>query len=125
MNGLMLIGTGAGTFCANTHEILGLVGWALTIIKVIIPLVIIGLGLIDLGKAAISSKPEEVKKTATSLVWRFVGGAVIFFIPTIVMMVFGFVNRFSEAKNQLDFDICYKCITAPWDATCTSAKAEY
>ena len=61
MNTLMLMGAGSETFCANTHEILGLVGWALTIFKIIIPLVIIALGLIDLGKAAVSSKPEEIK----------------------------------------------------------------
>lgn len=125
MNGLLLLGAGASNFCANTSEILGLVGWALTIIKIAIPLIIIALGLIDLGKAAISSKPEEVKKTATSLVWRFVGGIVIFFIPTIVMLVFGFVNKFGDAKSQMDFDICYKCITAPWDGTCVNAKREY
>lgn len=125
MNGLMLLGAGAATFCADTHEMLGLVGWALTIIKIGIPLVIIALGLIDLGKAAISSKPEEVKKTATSLIWRFVGGVVIFFIPTIVMLVFGFVNKFSDAQKQLDFNICYKCITAPWVTDCKDAVGSY
>lgn len=114
MNSLMLLGAGAATFCSDTHEILGLVGWALTIIKIAIPLIIIGLGLMDLGKAAISSKPEEVKKCATSLVWRFVGGIVIFFIPTIVMVVFGFVNKFTESTAQMDFDKCYTCITSPW-----------
>ena len=125
MNELMILGAGAGNFCANTSEILGLVGWALTIIKIAIPLIRIALGLIDLGKAAISSKPEEVKKTATSLVWRFVGGIVIFFIPTIVMLIFGFVSKFSDAQAQMDFNVCYKCITVPWDGECVNAVREY
>lgn len=125
MSNLMLLGAGAGTFCANTHEILGLVGWALTIFKIIIPLIIIALGLLDLGKAAVSSKPEEIKKSAQSLVWRLVGGIVIFFVPTIIMLVFGFVGRFGDSKGNVDFDICYKCITAPWDATCANAQSEY
>lgn len=125
MNEMLLIGAGAGTFCANTHEILGLVGWALTIFKIVIPLIIIALGLLDLGKAAVSSKPEEIKKSAQSLMWRLVGGIVIFFIPTIIMLVFGFVARFGDSKAQVDFDICYKCITAPWDGACANAKSEY
>ncbi len=125
MNTLMLMGAGSETFCANTHEILGLVGWALTIFKIIIPLVIIALGLIDLGKAAVSSKPEEIKKSAQSLMWRLIGGIIIFFVPTIIMLVFGFVGRFGDAQNQIDWDICYKCITAPWDGVCANAQSEY
>lgn len=123
MNSLMLIGTGITDFCKDTHEMLALIGWALTIFKIAIPLIIIGLGLLDLGKAAVSSKPEEIKKSATSLVWRFVGGIVIFFIPTIVMLVFGFVSGFGETTKQMDFDICYSCITAPWQDKCKNAQS--
>ena len=123
MSSLLLLGAGAGTFCSDTHEILGLVGWALTIFKIVIPLIIIALGLIDLGKAAVSSKPEEIKKSATSLAWRIAGGILIFFIPTIVMLVFGFVSKFSDSQSQVDWNVCYKCITAPWDSTCKDAKS--
>lgn len=125
MSSLMLLGKGAATFCADTHQLLGIVGWALTIFKIIIPLVIIGLGLLDLGKAAVSSKPEEIKKTATGLLWRLVGGIVIFFIPTLIMLAFGFVNKFSDATAQMDFNVCYKCITAPWAIECTGAQGSY
>lgn len=114
MNELLLIGAGAKTFCHDTHEILALVGWALTIFKIVIPLIIIALGLLDLGKAAVSSKPEEIKKSAQSLMWRLIGGIVIFFIPTIIMVVFGFVTKFGDDKGAVDFDKCYTCITAPW-----------
>lgn len=125
MNALLLLGAGSSTFCADTHEILGLVGWALTIFKIVIPLIIIALGLLDLGKAAVSSKPEEIKKSATSLIWRLVGGIIIFFIPTIIMLVFGFVGRFGDAQAQVDWNICYKCITAPWDSACANAQGSY
>jgi len=121
MYNLVSVADGVNHICANTHEILSLVGWALTIFKIAIPMIIIALGLIDLGKAAVSSKPEEIKKCATSLIYRLVGGAVIFFLPTIVMLVFGLVNNFNDAKDEMDFDICYKCITVPWNDTCKNA----
>ncbi len=116
MNGLMLLST-IKTLCGDMYELLQILGWVLTIFKVIIPLVIIGLGLIDLGKAAVSSKPEEIKKSATSLAWRVAGGILIFFIPSIVMTVFGFVGGFSKATAEMDFAICKNCITVPWDGT--------
>lgn len=125
MNALMLMGAANETFCADTHQILGIVGWALTIFKIVIPLIIIALGLLDLGKAAVSSKPEEIKKSAMSLVWRLVGGIIIFFIPTIIMLVFGFVTKFSDAQKHVDWNVCYKCITAPWDSTCANASGSY
>lgn len=118
MSELMLLGVGASTFCGDTYEILQLVGWVLTIFKIVIPLIIIALGLIDLGKAAVSSKPEEIKKTATSLAWRVAGGILIFFVPTIVMVVFGFVNKFSEASDKADFSICRACVESPWSENC-------
>lgn len=121
MSNLLLIGAGASTFCSDAHGILEIVGWILTIFKIAIPVIIIALGLFDLGKAAISSKPEEIKKTTTSLVWRLVGGIAIFFVPTVVMLVFGFVSDFGDNKNNVDFDVCYKCIVSPWNSTCTNA----
>lgn len=115
MSNLLITGAGLSNFCAKASEIVGIVGWVLTVIKIGIPLIIIALGLLDLGKAAVSSKPEEIKKVATGLVWRFVGGIAIFFIPTLVMLIFGLIgNKFDETKQQTDYNICYTCITSPW-----------
>lgn len=122
MNGLMLLGTGISTFCGDTHELLQVVGWILTIVKIVIPLVIIVLGLIDLGKAAVSSKPEEIKKSATSLAWRAAGGILIFFVPTLVMVIFGFVGQFNKATSSSetgsDYGICRACVEVPWSGNC-------
>lgn len=120
MNGLVLLGTGLATFCGDTHELLQVVGWVVTIVKIVIPLAIIVLGLIDLGKAAISSKPEEIKKSVTSLAWRAVGGVLIFFVPTLVMVVFGFVGQFNSATSneRSDYAICRACVETPWSDGC-------
>ncbi len=124
MGNLLLMGA-ADTlehFCGKTAEILQLVGWVVTVIKIGIPLIIIVLGLIDLGKAAISSKPEEIKKTVTSLVWRLVGGIAIFFVPTIVMLIMGFVTQWGDTKAQTDFNVCRACIETPWSSDCAVYK---
>lgn len=121
MNGLLIM-DGIDNFCGDAYQILQLVGWALTIFKIAIPLIIIALGLIDLGKAAVSSKPEEIKKCATSLLYRLVGGIAIFFIPSLVMLGFKLVSGWGTIKDQVNWDICYNCVVNPWSTECNNGK---
>ncbi len=124
MNGLLgAITTNIDELCYDAAPILKLAGWVLTVFKIAIPLIIIALGVVDLASAAISSKPEEMKKSITSLVWRLVGGIAIFFIPTLVMLVFGFISDYRDAENGVSsWQICYSCITSPWDDYCSVAS---
>ena len=110
-----MLGLDLNTFCTDTSEMLQLVGKALMILKVGIPFILIGLGIIDLAKVAISAKPEEIKKTAVSLIWRIVGGIAIFFLPMIVIAMFGLVSGFNNGKKQIDWAICESCLNNPWE----------
>ena len=101
-------------FCSNAKDILSLVGIILTVFKIAIPIIIIAIGMVDLGKAALSSKPEEIKKQATSLLWRFVGGVFIFFLPSLVMLLFKLIGPWGGVKANTDYDICYSCVVHPW-----------
>ena len=105
-----------GGFCKEASGILQVVGWVLTIFKVVIPLLIVALGMFDFGKAVTSAKDEDIKKSAKSLMWRAVAGIIIFFVPSIILWVFGALSAFNEAKNSagIGFDICKKCVLQPW-----------
>ncbi len=104
----MLIAT---TFCTDTASIWHFVGQLVTVFKIIIPIIIIILGIIDLGKAVIASDEKEISKATNFLIKRFIAGIVIFFIPTIVGALFSILASFSEVKA--DYNVCVKCITAP------------
>lgn len=100
------------TFCQDTAIIWQTVGWFLLVFKVIIPILLIIFGMIDLGKAVISSDEKAVSKAANSLLKRVIAGVVIFFIPTIVGAIFKMIGSFQrDAKGQ--YDICSACITSP------------
>lgn len=121
MRSLMLLGIIEG-ICYESSTVLQLVGWVLTVFKIAVPLIIVVLGIIDLAKAAISSKPDEIKKSVTSLVWRLVGGIAIFFVPAIIMMLFGFIKDYTAAEEEItSWDICHDCIVSPWKDTCKNA----
>ena len=83
----------------------------LLVFKIVIPVLLIVFGMIDLGKAVISSDDKAVSKAAKSLLNRVIAGICIFFVPTIVSILFKMVGSFGEVKDQ--FDICANCISNP------------
>ncbi len=126
MTNLLLIGAGGITvdnFCRDAAAIIQVVGWVITIFKIVVPLIIIVLGILSLGKAAISAKPEDIKKNVGGLIWRFIGGIALFFLPSIVVTLFGFFSQFSQLSEKMSFDDCKNCLIYPW--SCDVTKEPY
>ena len=116
------IGTEYG-FCYNSANIWQIIGYVLLVFKIVIPILLIVWGMLDLGKAVIASKDDEIKKATKSLAFRAVAGIIIFFIPTLVSMVMGLVSNFSSSVGA-DWDVCRSCITNPRGTTCGSAAED-
>lgn len=95
-------------YCTKLKEPLQFVGNVVLIVKILIPIIIIVFGMIDFFKAITGSKDDEIKKSARIFVFRCLSGVIIFFIPTIVSLVFSLVASFADIKG--DFDACQKCI---------------
>ena len=102
------------TIFKEASDVLAFAGWILTFFKIAIPLLIIGLGMFDFGKAVVSSKDDEIKKSAKTLMYRAIAGIVIFFVPSLVVWLFQTVGSFNDAANATNFDDCKKCILTPW-----------
>ena len=83
-------------FCYKTANIWQIIGYVFLILKIIIPLILIILGIIDVF----------------SLLKRIIAGIIIFFIPTIIRVIFSFVAGFNE-EIQEDFGNCFDCLTNP------------
>lgn len=103
------------SFCTDAQPVLYTVGMFLLVFKIVIPVLLIIFGMVDLGKAVISSDDKAVSKAAKSLLNRVIAGVCIFFIPTIVGIVFSMVGSFSEVKGQ--YDICAGCISNPTNSS--------
>lgn len=105
----MLLLAGSGTFCSDTKEIWELIGTAVTIFKIVIPVLIIIMGSIDLGKAVVSSDDKAIKSETSTLIKRIIIGVVIFFIPTIVEALFNLFTMGADA--YADAQVCVTCVT--------------
>lgn len=113
-----------GDFCAQMAGPLKFVGIVLWIFKIAIPVIIVIMGIMDLGKAVTASKDDEIKKAMKQLAVRLVSGVLIFFIPTIIMFVFRIMTEFNTIEGQTGFTICEACILSPTGATCNSAAVD-
>ena len=104
------IGTAAG-FCAQTKEVWQFVGWIVTIIKVIVPVILIIIGIIAFGKAVIASDDKEIKTAVSGLIKKFIIAVVIFFIPAIVKALFFAITSTQDVRP--DSEVCINCVTSP------------
>lgn len=87
------------------------VGKIFSIFKILIPILIIGFGSFDFFKALVANKDDEIKKSARSLLFRVVSGIIIFFIPTIINLVFSLVDDWNQYAT--DYRNCSKCLVSP------------
>lgn len=55
--------------------------------RYIVPIIVIGLGMMDLAKAVIASKEDEMKKAQSTFVKRCLIGACVFLIPIFVDII--------------------------------------
>lgn len=126
LNKFLLIGVEIGSetegFCTGTANIWQVVGILLLVFKIVIPILLIIFGMIDLGKAVIASKDDEIKKATKSLMMRAISAVVIFFIPTLIGIIMGLVGGFGNVKS--DFDVCRSCITNPYDSSGCASYAD-
>ena len=114
---LMEIGQANG-FCATTAPVWQFAGYAVLVLKIVIPSILIILGIVALGKAVIAADDKEIKTAVNSLIKKFIAAVIIFFIPNIVSALFGIVNGFKDV--QADYDVCVKCITSPNSNKCVA-----
>ena len=72
----------------------------LGIIYVAVPLGLIIMGMIDFTKAMAASDESVMKKAQGIFIKRAISAAIVFFVFTIVQLVFGYVNKNTEKKIE-------------------------
>ena len=91
-----------------------LVGIFVTIIKIVAPIIIIIMGMFEMSKAVLEGKEDSIKKQALSFLRRAIACILIFFVPTIILGVFDFIDGWDNVKGS--FNTCMKCLLG--DSSC-------
>ncbi len=97
-----------------------IVGYALFIIKIVIPIIIVIMGMLDFSKAVIASDDNQIKKSSISLIKRAIAGLVIFLIPTIINFAFSLVEavRIENGGGDSSTKDCITCLVDPNSQAC-------
>lgn len=82
-----------------------LIGYILLIIKIAVPIVLIVMGSIDMMKAVMAAKEDDIKKSQGMFIKRTIAAIIVFFVPTIVNLILNVIGG-SEYKNSE----CIKCV---------------
>ena len=110
MTNLFLIG--AMDACGGLLPIVRVIVSLIKILMIVIPIALILMGTIDLGKAVIASEDKEIKAAQSLLIKRLIYAAVIFFVPMLVGVIMNLVA--SSGDSTLD--------TASWESCWRAAR---
>lgn len=74
------------------------------IIKIAVPIILIIFGMLDLAKAIMAQKEDEIKKGQQTFIKRCIAAIIVFFVVMVVQMVVSFVSNDND-----DISSCLKC----------------
>ena len=77
--------------CDDIAPIIRFIKAIFNLIQIVIPIGLIIMGSVDLGKAVLSSDDKEIKQATGKLVKRAIAAVAIFFLVLLVKLVIGLV----------------------------------
>ncbi len=95
-------------YCTGLSSTFTFIGHIVKLLKILIPIIIIGFGIWDFFRAIVGSKDDEIKKSLRSLLFRAIAGVCIFFLPAVIDLVFSWVD--SWKSYDAEYQECFKCI---------------
>ncbi len=95
-------------YCDDLAPVIRLVKSVVTLIQWGVPFLLIVFGMIDLGKAVMSSKEDEMKKAQSTLIKRVIYAVAVFLVVTLVIFVMGLVTD-AQAEGDPDTESWQDC----------------
>lgn len=100
------------SICSSDYQpIWNVVGFIVKTIWIGVPILLIVLGMVDLGKAVIASKEDEVKKATKAFGKRFLYAVAVFLVVWLVGTVLSLVTNV-VGDEYVDTNDDWKCC---WD----------
>lgn len=81
-----------------------LVNTIVVVIKIVVPILLIIFGMLDLGKAVVAAKEDEIKKGQQVFIKRAIAAVIVFFVIQIVQLVIGFISKGDATVTK-----CFNC----------------
>ena len=89
-------------------------------IQIFVPIVLVIYGMLDLAKAVMGQKEDEIKKGQQTFIKRIIAAAIVFFVVTIVKMILSFLAGGTEKGSIYQCVNCF--VEGSGSAACINAK---
>ena len=81
-----------------------IVSTAITLIQIGVPIILIIWGMMDLGKAVMAQKEDEIKKGQQTFIKRIIAAVIVFFVIVVVKLVVSII-----APEEDTISSCIDC----------------
>lgn len=98
------------------EKIPNIVSTIITVIKIVVPVLLVIMGMLDLMKGLTAQKEDEIKKGQNLFIKRLISGALVFLVFTIVQLIISFV---ADEDDKANIATCSKCFI---NGDCTYKK---
>jgi len=88
------------------EKIPNIVSTIITVIKIVVPVLLVIMGMLDLMKGITAGKEDEMKKGQQLFIKRLISGALVFLVFTIVQFIISFV---ADDNDKANIATCSKC----------------
>lgn len=78
-----------------------IVSLIVNLIKIAVPIILIVLGMLDLGKAVVAQKEDEIKKGQQTFIKRLIAAVLVFFIVAIVQLLFSVLSAADVTNDNI------------------------
>ena len=85
-----------------------LIGIFVTIVKIIVPVILIILGSLDMSKAVVSKDNDAIQKALIVFFKRAVAAVLVFLAPTVILGIFDMVDNIRDKQSV--YETCRNCI---------------
>lgn len=95
-------------------QLVDIVALIYDVIRIGVPLILIIVGMFDMGKAVTQQKEDDIKKAQGLLVKKAIAAALVFLMFSIVSLVFNIVAGGDTKKADM-----WSCVNSLLNGTCT------
>lgn len=99
---------GPEELCKNLEPVLRIVGIVILGIKIVVPIILIIVGMLDMAKAVTEKKEENIKAAQQGLIKKAIAAVIVFLVASIVVLLMGLVG-------SKEYENCMKCIKDPFN----------
>ena len=102
---------------AGIMNAMKIIGYIIFVVKIIVPLILIVLGMMDFTKAVTSSDDNALRKALEALIRRFIAAIAVFFLPGLLLTLVGMAVEGGDeyTADGQTYGKCTACLNDPFN----------